>query len=561
MEYLSDWVQESGGKPVAAESPQEDDRVARCLLAELELNDWLDCRSPDPSKAITQYLAMKSRSIWETAILYRLASRLPDEEFQEVFDAIRDDLTAAFFAGFMPVQHDVFLRYPNWVTEQIGFALVCNNSAQSLNPKTYNILTDPGQTDVSTALRQAFPDLAPTAVTDRVDSGDRLSPDVDIDFTSVVLDRETGDLAVHILSRVGAAGLLEQLLKTPGADLDARNLALETPLLVACRAGRFATAMLLVEKGADVSLASTRGENPLHWLSSFRFFPEQMKDLARAILTRGTRDLLTAEASYKMSWDVPEHDAVTGTPVCWAIVKSCEEAARTLWKMECEAFAPARPGYEAIRLAAQLHSHSLLDVFLQGPDDLIHPESGVSLLYHVLTSMGSLSDSSVGRVLRHGVGCGQSGVETLKVLRKYGAQDHFARIPGIPECHALSLAAPECTPQVVEFILEEMGGAEFVNVDAPPPGISLAAAAGKDTKFPLEHWKQPPLAAALLFDRRRVFELLLKHGADVNRVVSSEYGPLTVLHKTVVATREPTYSKVRVKALRYHMASVVFRQG
>jgi hypothetical protein len=205
-------------------------------------------------------------------------------------------------------------------------------------------------------------------------------------------------------------------------------------------------------------------------------------------------------------------------------------------------FALHRPAYGAIVLATQLHNHRLLDAFLEGPSELVHPDTGVSLLYHI--GMGSASDNSVGRLLCHGVKCRQSGILMLKTLCKYGIADHFASIPGLPECNILSLTVEKSPPEVVEFLLTEMDCAKFVNVDTLPWGNAAAVFRGQSVKYETEKWKSSPLYSALLCDRQTVFNLLLQHGADVNRVQRSEYGPLTALHCSVFMRRDPIYVKV-----------------
>ncbi|KAH6891535.1 hypothetical protein B0T10DRAFT_605779 [Thelonectria olida] len=540
--YLIEWLQEHNKDSGLVEDP---DSVARSLLAELELDDWLEGRSPDASQVIAQYRVVRP-SFWERTIIYRLASLLPEEEFNEVVTtSLNDMLVEAFDSGFSPAQTDLFAVSPEWAANRIWFSLVCNGAGvlPALRPETVNILTAAEHSNVTDALQQAFPsiEIAPTM---EDESRIGLSFSMDVDLANSVLDQDRGNSAVHILSQVGVATLLEQLLQIPGVDINARNRDLETPLLLACRAGRFATAMLLVKKGADVRLRNAYGENALHWIHSFHFIPDQMKELGREIMTWGSRELLRAEAEHRHSADLPEHRLFPGTPICRAIIKGRNEAALLLWDMERAAFAPQKPAYKAIIYAAQLHNHHLLDAFLEGPDDLVDPETGVSLLDTISAQNGSLSNSSIGRILRHGSNCRQSGVLTLKVLCKYGATDHFANVPGLPDCNFLSLAVRESSPEVVEFLLEEMDCTKFVNVDTPPPGISMAVARGESVKYGLENWKTSLLYLSMLADRPSIFKLLLEHGADVNRVLASEDGPLTTLHHAVTLSCGSTYVKM-----------------
>ena len=541
--YLTEWLQEQSDDS----GPEQDlNQMSRSLLAELEVHDWLEGRSPDSSQAIAQYQAMRSHFRWESTILYRLATLLPKEEFDGVATkTLKNKLVESFNNGFTPALIDIFTIYPKWAAEHIWYPLVCNGAGvlPYLRREIVDALIAAEHSNVTDALRQVFPGMGAKPMIGN-DSEIELAFSPDVDLANDVLDQESGNFAVHILSQVGAAGLLEQLLQIPGVDINARNKNLETPLLLACLAGRFATAMLLLDKGADVSLQNAYLENALHWLHSFRFFPDQMKKLAREIMTRGSRELLIAEAALRDSMDFPEHRLFPVTPICRAIIKGCNEAALLLWELEREAFAPQRPAYGAIVYAAQLHNHHLLDTFLEGPANLVHPETGVSLLYTASIYVGSLSNSPMGRILRHGPHCKESGISTLKILCKYGATVHFSCIPGLPDCNALSLAVRECSPETVEFLLKEMDCLRFVNVDTPPPAISRAAACGESVKYSLEDWKTSLLYCAMQNDRPRVFKLLLEHGADVNRVLGSEDGPLTTLHYSVVLSSNVNYAKV-----------------
>ncbi|KAF1997715.1 hypothetical protein P154DRAFT_605187 [Amniculicola lignicola CBS 123094] len=535
--YLTEWLQEPRDSSIAEEdSYEEDDKLARSLLAELEIDDWLEGRSKDPAKAIEHYRAKRSLHPWESCLLNRLASVLPQDEFNGVVThEVRKALSEAFYSGFSPAQKDMFLLDPKWATDHIDYALVSGSGLLSgpLSWTLYKTLTDADHPNVYSVLRQAFGGLEW-----------EISSEANSRFATSILDQSTGDSAIHIVSQVGAVNLLDQLLQNPEVDLNARNKELETPLMLACRAGRFSTAMLLIERGADVSLQNVFDENPLHWLSSFWLSPEQVGELARAVLSKGSPDLLTVEAKHRETRDFPEHRLFPGTPICRAIIKGCAKAAITLWEMEAESFALARPAYNAIAYAAKLNNSYLLDAFLEGPDDLVDPKSNLSLLYDAAIQKGSLSDSPIGRILRHGVRCRQSGVETIKVLCKYGAEEHFTSIPGLPDCNILSLAVCQYAPEVVEFLLKEMNCARFVNVNTPPPSISLAAARGHDIKYGIEAWKSPPLYHAIPKDRPLVFKLLLKYGADVNQVLGSEDGPLTMLHHSVNMTREPSFVKM-----------------
>jgi hypothetical protein len=521
MAYLTDRLGKAPRKPA-----EVDHDASWSLLAELKLDDWLEGRSADLSDVIEQYRLLSTSFRCEKSILHRLRQLSPpSEDDRTVDEALTESLVEAFSIGLRPARDDLVAKYPEWARSHIVVPLVYSAAGVGfrLERTIVNILTNPEHATVSAALQQAYPSIGP-------------------DLVNAQVDQNSGNLAIHVLSQAGASKLLEQLLRLPGVDINARNEHQDTPLLLACLAGRFSAAMVLIENGADVSLRNIYQENVLHWMHSFDLFPGQIRDLATAILARGTRELLTAVAeSRPCMMDLPEHPYSEGTPIHRAIIKGSDEAALCLWELECQMFAPHRPAYGPIILAAQLHSHRLLDAFLEGPSDLVDPK-GFSLLLHM--GMGSVSGSSVGRLLRHGVKCRQSGISMLKTLCKYGITDNFANVPGLPECNILSLAWEKAPPEVVEFLLREMDCAKFVNVDTLPWGIAPAVFRGESVKYGIESWKSSLLYTALLCDRPTVFKLLLQHGADVNKIQGSEYGPLTVLHCSVLMSSDPVYIKV-----------------
>ena len=401
-----------------------------------------------------------------------------------------------------------------------------------MSSSVVDVLTDRSHSTITDALRKAFPGM-------------------EIDLPNQVLDQRSGNLAIHMLSQAGSSSLLKQLLEVPGVDINARNTDLETALLLACRSGRFSTAMLLVERGADVSSQNVFQENALHWIHSFRFFPDEMRDLTKAILAKGPRTILSTVALDRPSRDLPEHPLIMGTPICRAIVKGCDQAGLLLWELEREAFAPQKPGYLAIEYAAKLHNDKLLNAFLEGRDDLVNPDTGVSLLTSALNS-GTISDSSIGRILRHGAKCQQSGVNTLKILCKYGVSSHFASIPGMPGCNVLSLAVHYGSPETVEVLLNEMGCEEFINVDAVPPRIAAAVYGNEPTKYSLGNWKTPLIDAAMLFNRPAIFKLLLRHGADVNRTRGSETAHLLRCIRVWSLRKTKPTSRYKVPTASYY---------
>lgn len=89
--------------------------------------------------------------------------------------------------------------------------------------------------------------------------------------------------ALHAAAQTGTHAALTKLL-SEGADVNARDAAGETALMLAAARGRLDVIGLLIERGADVNAASDAGNTAL-MLAAAR----GQVDAARALLERGAR--------------------------------------------------------------------------------------------------------------------------------------------------------------------------------------------------------------------------------------------------------------------------------
>ncbi|KAF3941734.1 hypothetical protein ABW19_dt0209979 [Dactylella cylindrospora] len=415
-------------------------------------------------------------------------------------------------------QYTEYLEYYSW------FPLICNGAVgeATIDEKTVRLLRGNSSTSAMDIFAQAFPDIK-------------------VELSTTLLHPESGNRAIHLASLVGARNLVQMLLEFHDVDINCRNNSLDTPLLLACRSGQFEVAMLLVDKGADVMAENAFQENVLHWIHSFRFNEEHMKTLAERLLSIGSASLLTTKAKWRPSGDV-EMEFVAGTPILRAIAKRCSSASNLLWGLE-RRFLSGRPNYEAILLATRIHDHEILDNLLSGPADLIDPETSSCILVEVFTG-GTICQTGVGRILRHGKRHGENGVATLEVLCKYGASVYFDEIPGYPGCNVLSLAVSSGTIEMVEHLLRHHGCSKYVNQKAPPPSIAQSAFRGESVMGGFDVWKSPPLYDALIFNREGIFKLLVEHGANPNAEHHSNQGNLSVFHYCVLHAHHDSLIKM-----------------
>jgi ankyrin repeat protein len=72
-----------------------------------------------------------------------------------------------------------------------------------------------------------------------------------------------GQGSLHVVSRLGCPGPLFAVLRSAGADVNAKDNPGNTPLAVACQAQNLKLASMLTDAGADVSVANEQGDMPL----------------------------------------------------------------------------------------------------------------------------------------------------------------------------------------------------------------------------------------------------------------------------------------------------------
>lgn len=495
------------------------------ILAELELNDWLEGRRNDITRAFDYFWKTRSGGYFQVGLINPLARMLQKPLERSAKEELTTCLEKAFCDGLTVAIIQMKEINPQWASDNLWLQ-------QNIDSDTIKDIQNSGSLSVAEAFSRVFPDL-------------------DIDLCNSVLSTETGNLAIHLASQARSSMLLEQLLHLPGIDVNCKNKYSETPLLLACRSGRFATAMLLIESGADVAARNDFGENPLHWIHSFRFSPKKMEELAEKLVSKSSSTVLCAVARETPSNDFLEYPLIEGTPICRAIVKGCLEAVRVLWRLESEAFPTKKPNLSAAAsLAARLHNADMLDILLTGPMDLINKETGVSILGDALRT-GTLHGSGVARILRHGERCKESGISTLKVLCKYGASRQFDEVPGYPGCNVLSISCSLISPEAVEFLLADLNCSKYVNIFTPPPGIANKAFVEGSVMYGLDSWRTHLLYSVMICGRPRVFQLLLDYGADPNLKIHSGQGrQLTILHMCVIGSQDTTFVKMLLKTAK-----------
>ncbi len=148
-----------------------------------------------------------------------------------------------------------------------------------------------------------------------------------------------------------------------GADMNARNIFGETPLLRFISQGNIDVALFLIENGADVNLKDERNDSPLNSAVSGGYI-----ELADKILEKGA--------------NVNEVGFENKTPLQWAFMCKEIKMMRFLIEKGADVNVPFEDGKTLARLAVDSYNVEMLDLLLQaGADMNIKDKYGKSALY------------------------------------------------------------------------------------------------------------------------------------------------------------------------------------
>ncbi|UPK92023.1 hypothetical protein LCI18_002958 [Fusarium solani-melongenae] len=144
--------------------------------------------------------------------------------------------------------------------------------------------------------------------------------------------------------------------------IDCKDKDGNTALLLAVRFARIEIAKILLENGADPSLANNQGETPWHWLVAIQNL-EDIIDLAK-LLQRGGKSVLDATAECSNSWTDMFGISDGGTALHWAVQLGMTGLARTL--VSCGAdIQHAFKGIRPVDIAIRRNKPEILRVFFE----------------------------------------------------------------------------------------------------------------------------------------------------------------------------------------------------
>lgn len=301
----------------------------------------------------------------------------------------------------------------------------------------------------------------------------------DLDFLMLLEDSPNSlGIVFQLAATGGRYDLVRQLINLRAHELDINELfmAKETALLKACRSGHGRIALLLLENGADPTLANDEGATPLHFLSSFD--DEEIPEITDALVRAGAN--LEARSSkgwrYKQCID-STYGTAEGTPLTWAVAAGNETATRALIDVGADPFdiqgreVQYEDGWSnsvhvfPVWQAAMTCQHRLLAVLLGSSwncaDHLneVYRKFGSHGLKDPMALLGWVvtdgNASTFTRILIHGKDYQQAFEKTFEILINYGASP--VGVNNKAES-VIEIAVDDNQPYILDFLLSWQNG-------------------------------------------------------------------------------------------------------
>ena len=323
-----------------------------------------------------------------------------------------------------------------------------------------------------------------------------------------------GDRIIHAAAAVGAYRLIQELLTNIKIDVNQRNAKGETALLCACRSGHPDIVKLLLDSGAQASIQSASGESPLHWLLSFDEIINPAA-IGKDLIERGGASVnafTTQRVSHSVfpgSIDVDFQ--AEGTPLMWAVHDNKPRLVAFLLSMGADPnWRFQQTGLSPLYWAAFYHHSECLKMMIdhlertidtpmttEGKKDLRH-----AVVYGPLVQAAVHASDKFSMILRNGANYLSQFKSTLALLQEKTKLVRFSL--GRQNETLLHFAAREAHDEACEIILESGWRIEELDQPAGPAGLT-------------------PLLESVRWNRRSMFRLMLKHGADAHALALSPY--------------------------------------
>ncbi|XP_014559599.1 hypothetical protein COCVIDRAFT_24054 [Bipolaris victoriae FI3] len=216
----------------------------------------------------------------------------------------------------------------------------------------------------------------------------------------------------------------------------------ESALLKACRSGFAEIALLLLENGADPTLANDEGVTPLHFLSSFD--EEHIPKITDELIKTGADREARSHQGWRYRQGIDStYGTVEGTPLTWAVAAGNETATQALMDVGADPFDLNGREIEyddawtnnvhvfPVWQACINCQYRLLEILLEAPKDYsenlnsVYRKFGSQGLKEPFAILGWLvtdgNSSTFNRILIHGSDYEQAFQRTFEILIRHGA--------------------------------------------------------------------------------------------------------------------------------------------
>lgn len=349
-----------------------------------------------------------------------------------------------------------------------------------------------------------------------------------------------GDRILHIAANCGKSEAVETLLDTYDIQVNQQNDQQETALLCACRAGQAEVVRILLRHGADASFATPNRESPLHWLVSFN--GDDVKTIGDILIANGAdiRLVTTREINYSVFPGRIELDRQPpGTPLNWAVLHDRPDVVAFLLESAKDPLIslirPLDRPTTALHCAAHFHHFGCLKLMIEA---LI--EGNKAFNYSSIIAAATYSADDFSMMLRHGRKYKERLKQTFDYLLMksknvlsvngiggFGNTLLYYAVSTASDAVVEYLLSPDVTKSGLESTISKSNDLKEPKEahDASHQGVITMSNSGNNYQagafIAVEHINQPcssdrrtPLLESVRWNRRRIFQLLLSHGAN-----------------------------------------------
>ena len=387
--------------------------------------------------------------------------------------------------------------------------------------------------------------------------------DGQMDFVKILLDKganpnladENGDSSLHAAIYGCCSPETIQEIIDHDAQVNAVNKDGASPLLLACSSAQKESVKLLLKAKADPNIAYVDGDTSLHVAVAADCSKDTLQEIidcgtdVNAVNKRGRTPLLLG-CFYRQTDAVkvlieagadPTIDDKEGFSCLHAAVDGIcsKDTLQTLIDHGAHINAIRKDGTNALLRACRTGQSDSVRFLLEAGADvnMVKPDENTSLHEAIA---GHCSKETQQNIIEHGVNvnavnngnetalitaCASAQTESIKLLLKMGADPNISNVDGFTSLHAA--VCGHCTNEILQDIITHAAYLNTQNILGETALIMACFYRQQDSvKFLVEAGSYPNLAdnngntslhAAVLGGcRKKIIQILIDHGADVN---------------------------------------------